>query len=80
MQIQTSSKMNEAILMFVLVSSNLADLMGASRPRSSQHLFEILRADSEVSDTGLVESVNSGEQRTEDRDPPIHANSLKRID
>jgi hypothetical protein len=42
--------------MFAMVSSNLADLMGASRPRTSKHLREMLQNDAETADPDPGES------------------------
>ena len=48
--------MNEAIPMFAMVSSNLADLMGATRPRTSQHFYETVQNSAETTDAVPVES------------------------
>jgi len=42
--------------MFAMVSSNLADLMGANRPRTSQHLYETRQNDADTGDAAPVES------------------------
>jgi hypothetical protein len=55
--------------MFAMVSSNLADLMSATRPRTSQHFREMLQNDAETADPdpgesrGQIDSDNS-EHRT----------------
>ena len=54
--------------MFAMVSSNLADLMSAVRPKTAHQLVESLREGSEVSDAKLLESANSAEQRREDQE------------
>lgn len=42
--------------MFAMVSSNLADLMGATRPRTSQHLYEKVQDSAETTEPGTLES------------------------
>ena len=42
--------------MFAMVSSNLADLMGATRPRDSQDQLECPRGGGETTDSGQRES------------------------
>jgi hypothetical protein len=42
--------------MFAMVSSNLADLMGATRPRTSQHLYETAQDGAETTDPASRES------------------------
>lgn len=42
--------------MFAMVSSNLADLMGATRPRTSQHLYETAQDGPETTDPAARES------------------------
>lgn len=42
--------------MFAMVSSNLADLMGATRPRDSQDRPESARGGGETNDSGQRES------------------------
>jgi hypothetical protein len=53
---QTAKKTDEAITMFAMVSSNLADLMGAIRPRDSQDLQECKRVGGETTESGQRES------------------------
>jgi hypothetical protein len=54
--IHTPTTMNKATLVIAMVSSNLADLMGATRPRSSQHLCETLNNEADPTHPGRVES------------------------
>jgi hypothetical protein len=51
-----AKKIDEAISMFAMVSSNLADLMSATRPRDSHDLHEGTRGGGETTDSGQCES------------------------
>lgn len=42
--------------MFAMVSSNLADLMGATRPRTSQNSTEEMRDSAQTTDPATLES------------------------
>ena len=55
--------------MFAMVSSNLADLMGATRPRTSQNLYEKVQDSAETIDPTTYESAghfesNDAEHKT----------------
>ena len=54
--IHTPTTMKKATLVIAMVSSNLADLMGPTRPRSSQHLCDTPNNEPDPTDTGRVES------------------------
>jgi hypothetical protein len=54
--IHTRTTMNRPTLVIAMVSSNLSDLMGGTRPRSSQHLCEMPDNEADPTDPGCVES------------------------
>lgn len=66
--------MNKATLVIAMVSSNLADLMGTTRPRSSQHLCDTPNNEADPTDSGRVES-----QLLSTSDPMTNATDFNQV-
>jgi hypothetical protein len=60
--------MKKATLVIAMVSSNLADLMGPTRPRSSQHLHDTPNNKPDPTDTSRVESQLTSDPMTNTTD------------
>ena len=66
--------MSRATLVIAMVSSNLADLMGSTRPRRSQHLCETPDKEAHPSDPGRVDS-----QSLDTSDPMTSATDFNQV-
>ena len=66
--------MNRSTLVIAMVSSNLGDLMGGTRPGSSQHLREAQNIEPDPRDSGSVESHLVGSS-----DPPTSVSDFHQV-